>query len=39
MTIRIKRRCHDRLMALAAREERSIAQVTRRLLEPLIESQ
>jgi hypothetical protein len=39
ITIRIKRRHHDRLMKLAAAEERSLAQVARRLLEPIIDSQ
>jgi hypothetical protein len=39
LTIRIKRRHHDRLMKLAATEERSLAQIARRLLEPVIDSQ
>lgn len=39
VTIRIKRRHHDRLMKLAATEERSLAQVARRLLEPVIDSE
>lgn len=39
LTIRIKRRHHDQLMKLAATEERSLAQVARRLLEPVIDSQ
>lgn len=38
ITIRIKRRHYDRLMKRAATEERSLAQVARRLLEPVIES-
>lgn len=38
ITIRIKRRHYVRLMSRAATEERSLAQVARRLLEPVIES-
>lgn len=38
ITIRIKRRHYDRLAKRAATEERSLAQVARRLLEPVIES-
>lgn len=39
ITIRIKRRHHDRLVKLAATEERSLAQVARRLFEPLLDAQ
>jgi hypothetical protein len=37
-TVRIPRHHHDLLEAIAKEEERSVAQVTRRLLVPAIES-